>query len=353
MRQRGSVPSPGSPFKQPLPALGYAAIGGLGLFISIVLLVLYVRWVPWLIQSGVESRVFYLLLIPFGLFAAIFMFGVMNSYATYAGKVFTGSLHLGGPVAALVLAVLGGIYFTNAADTFSTTVRLTDQQGNIIPYGKVILRIGPDMRSALVASNGQTTFQEIPRKYENARADFRVDCPGYQISTQTPDTLARVVTLKLSRVPGADVGTSTGDTFSVTIRAFRENGDILSQGTVLLYLGADTRDAPIAKNGEANFKEIPLKFRGAPILVSVHIGGHKITTTPERISLAEVLTIVATDNLKDQLASNRRPPISSRAPNLNTTQAPETTSLPVRSLIPTKDCSAEDIRLRRCPNVRR
>jgi hypothetical protein len=50
-------------------------------------------------------------------------------------------------------------------------------------------------------------------------------------------------------------------TFSITARVYDEKGTPISGGNLMLYIGPDTRTAPINANGEADFKEIPSKFR--------------------------------------------------------------------------------------------
>lgn len=50
-------------------------------------------------------------------------------------------------------------------------------------------------------------------------------------------------------------------TFSITARVHDDHGTPISGGNMMLYIGPDTRTAPINANGEADFKEIPSKFR--------------------------------------------------------------------------------------------
>ncbi len=60
--------------------------------------------------SGV---LFYIIIIPFGLVAAGFLFGALKSYARANGKNIHGTLEFGGPAMIFVLLMYSGIYFQN------------------------------------------------------------------------------------------------------------------------------------------------------------------------------------------------------------------------------------------------
>ena len=77
-------------------------------------------------------------------------------------------------------------------------------------------------------------------------------------------------------------------TFSVTIRVSDDEGAPVKFGSITIYLEQDARTAPIAANGEANFKEIPLKFRNLNTRVLVEAKGYKLLD-PQTISLASAV----------------------------------------------------------------
>src|SRR5580693_6830864 len=59
-------------------------------------------------RLGLTGNLYYLVLLPMGLAAAVFLFGVLRSYARYSGKQLGGMLELSGPIVAFVLVVILG-----------------------------------------------------------------------------------------------------------------------------------------------------------------------------------------------------------------------------------------------------
>src|SRR5215470_11257905 len=115
---------------QPLSASTYAMIALVGLVLGLGLLFFYVYQVPRLVESGSQSQVYYLLLIPWALACAAFLFGAMRSYARFTHKHLGNALELGGPVVLFGLVLVGGFKMVPAApQTFDLTVRAHDEDG--------------------------------------------------------------------------------------------------------------------------------------------------------------------------------------------------------------------------------
>lgn len=62
-------------------------------------------------------------------------------------------------------------------------------------------------------------------------------------------------------IVGGFVLAPSASTFDITVRVNDERGMPITDGNLVLYVGTDTRTAPVNANGEADFKEIPGKFR--------------------------------------------------------------------------------------------
>lgn len=77
---------------------------------SLFLILFFINSDPLNRFSGI---LFYIVLIPFGLVVAGFLFGALKSYAKASGKNMHGTLELGGPVVVFVLLLYGGVYFQN------------------------------------------------------------------------------------------------------------------------------------------------------------------------------------------------------------------------------------------------
>src|SRR6266705_5484336 len=61
-----------------------------------------------LTKLGLIGNLYYVVLLPLGLCAAVFLFGVVRSFARYKGAQYGGTLELSGPIVAFVLVVAGG-----------------------------------------------------------------------------------------------------------------------------------------------------------------------------------------------------------------------------------------------------
>src|SRR5271167_4789227 len=156
---------------QPLSAVNYAIIAGLGLVIAAGFTLFYIYQVPKLVANGAQGQVFYLLLIPWALACAAFLFGAMKSYARYTNKQAGGFLELGGPVVLFCLVLVGGFKLVPpAAESFDLTVRAhsADQQEAIITSGKITLDLDNDRRSAPLGANGEADCKGIPAKFKGA-----------------------------------------------------------------------------------------------------------------------------------------------------------------------------------------
>jgi len=95
----------GSASKQPLSRMAYAGITLVGLLFALGFTFFYVYQVPKLVEGGGQGRVFYLLLVPWALSSAVFLFGAIRSYLTRRLGSF---LELGGPVVLFCLVLVGG-----------------------------------------------------------------------------------------------------------------------------------------------------------------------------------------------------------------------------------------------------
>lgn len=166
------------PEKQDL-AIGYAITALVGLFLAIGLLLFYVYQVPKMVQSGVQNQVFYILLLPWGLSCAAFLFGAMRSFARFTHKRMGNALELGGPVVLFCLVVAGGFKLVPAGpETFDLTVRAHSSTEAVVRSGKILIDLGSDRRSQDIASNGEADFKSIPAKFRGASVKVLAEIEG-------------------------------------------------------------------------------------------------------------------------------------------------------------------------------
>lgn len=188
--------------KSGLSTLGWAAVALVGLLIAIGLLAFYIYQVPRLISSGTQNQIFYLLLIPWALASAAFLFGAMKSYAHYTYKKMGNVLELGGPVVLFCLVLLGGFKLVPAAaDTFDLTVRAhsADDSVPVINFGKVTLDLGSDRRTEPFGQSGEANFKGIPSKFVDATIKVLPEVEGYVAKWKTARLDGRVLELELDK----------------------------------------------------------------------------------------------------------------------------------------------------------
>jgi len=157
----------------------------LGCFLAgLVLVWLLIAKAEMLVRLGLVGKLYYLVLLPLGLAAAGFLFGVLRSFAAFRGKVLNGVLNLGGPVVAFGLVVLGGFWLVPSPEPFSVTVFVHGEDGaQDLPLrnrGSVVLDLGADRRIEAIGDKGEASFSGIPESFRGQEAPISLlDADGY------------------------------------------------------------------------------------------------------------------------------------------------------------------------------
>ena len=141
-------------------------------------------------QRGTEKmddRVFYLVLVLFGIAASALIFGVMNSYATLKGIQANVTYKFTGPVVGVILTVLGGFMIPKGSSDQILTVRVFDQDNNPVTKGQVTLSFPHYQRQASVNEKGMVVFPEIP--YDQLRNNIIINVVSDGYTPLTKDTL--------------------------------------------------------------------------------------------------------------------------------------------------------------------
>ncbi|MGC2400947.1 MAG: hypothetical protein WA510_14235 [Acidobacteriaceae bacterium] len=184
---------------QPLSAGRYALIAFLGLLFAIAFTVFYVHMVPSLVQTETEGRLFYLLLIPWGLSAAVFLFGAMRAYARFTYKHLGVVLELGGPVVLFCGVVYGGFKLVpQPSPTFDLAVRAHSAETPLITSGQVTLEL-PGLPHAGISSDGEANFKSLPEKYKATPIRVLPDVDGYEKKWVTPEVAGSVLNVTLEK----------------------------------------------------------------------------------------------------------------------------------------------------------
>jgi hypothetical protein len=187
------------PSNQPLSAMAYAAIALVGLLFALGFTVFYVYQVPKLVQRGVQGQVFYLLLIPWALSSAAFLFGAMRSYAHFTHKHIGSFLELGGPVVLFCLVLLGGFKLVPPApETFDLAVRANSADTPLVTSGEITLEL-PGLPHANIGQDGEANFKGLSATLKGKAIKVLPKVDGYEEKWLTPTVDGNILTVELER----------------------------------------------------------------------------------------------------------------------------------------------------------
>lgn len=187
---------------QPLSGQMYAIIALVGLLFGVGLLLFYVYEVPRLAENSAQNQVYYLLLIPWALSCAAFLFGAMRSYARFTHKQVGNALELGGPVVLFALVIVGGYKLVpQPSPTFDLTVRPYGKDGGdaVITTGRITIDLDTDRRTESVDSEGEANFKGIPSRFQGATLRILPQVDGYTEEWQRHKIRGNVLQLPLVR----------------------------------------------------------------------------------------------------------------------------------------------------------
>jgi hypothetical protein len=174
----------------------YAFISLASFAVGALLLFFMVWRAEKLVALGLTGRLYYIVLLPLGLSVAAFLFGVLQSYATYRGHQLGGVLVLGGPIIAFLLVVILGFWLVPDLSTFPVTVYVHGPGGVqaivLRNSGEVFIDLGGDRRHVQIGDQGQAYFPAIPANFRGQEA------PVWVVSDEF-ESMATGTRLKLDR----------------------------------------------------------------------------------------------------------------------------------------------------------
>jgi hypothetical protein len=161
------------------------ALTSLASFLLGALLLFFMVWkADKLVALGLTGRVYYIVLLPLGLSVAGFLFGVLQSYATYQGRQLGGKLVLGGPIIAFLLVVILGFFLVPDLSTFPLTVYVHGPGGPhdvvLRNSGEVFMDLGGDRRHVQIGDQGQAYFPAIPASFRGQEVRIWVDSEKFE-----------------------------------------------------------------------------------------------------------------------------------------------------------------------------
>jgi hypothetical protein len=188
VRSSGSHPSSeGTLSQEQRKEIGfYAVISLISFLCGIGILGLMIWKATLLARLGLTGNLYYLVLLPMGLGAAGFLFGVVRSYARYRGKHLRGMWELGGPIVAFLLVVILGFVLVIPVTTFPLTVYVHGEGGPqdlvLRNSGDVLLDLGGDRRRQPIGAEGQAYFPAIPPTFRGQEVPLGVESAAFELS---------------------------------------------------------------------------------------------------------------------------------------------------------------------------
>jgi hypothetical protein len=163
---------------------GYAIISLCAFLCCFAVLLLLIFNADKLAGLGLIEHLYYLVLVLMGLAAAVFLFGVLPSSATYEGTLLGGTLKLGGPIVGAALVVVGGYFFLPKPSTFPLTVYVHGEGGpqDIVlrNSGRVVIELGPEPQVKPIEQNGQAYFPAVPVNFRGQEVPAWVESDTYE-----------------------------------------------------------------------------------------------------------------------------------------------------------------------------
>lgn len=174
-----------------LPASSYILISVAGFLLSIFCIYYYLHNIQGNFSEGVSQKIFYLILILFGIAASALVFGAMNSYGMLSGQKMDTKFQFAGPVVGVLLVVMGGFYLPKAATKQTLSIRLVNDRQAPVSGGRVTLYFPHHTRDEDINERGTAVFSDIDEDDLNGNVKIDVVSDGY--SRLTVDTLLKSV----------------------------------------------------------------------------------------------------------------------------------------------------------------
>ena len=165
--------------QKPVSVSTYLIISGVSLVAAIAIGYYYFHTMK---QSGTEkmdNQVFYLVLVLFGVAVSALIFGIMNSYASLNGVQSNVTYKFTGPVVGVILTVLGGFMLPKGSTDQFLSIRVFDQDKNLVTKGNVTITFPHYQRQSSINNDGLVIFPDIPNDQLRNNIIINVVSDGY------------------------------------------------------------------------------------------------------------------------------------------------------------------------------
>jgi hypothetical protein len=181
----------------------YFALVFLIVVIAIGQFIFFVKLTPKLLPAEVLHQSFYIVLLPWALICAIFLFAGLESYARVTYKDMNTGIRLGGPAAVFFL-VLVGSWFVPRTDTFDLTIRPHGPGQPLITTGKIRVEFGNFGPVQDLNNNGEADFKGIAFKFWGTSVRILPIVTGYREEYQQVLIDKAAIDLNLQQAPAPE-----------------------------------------------------------------------------------------------------------------------------------------------------
>jgi len=167
------------PTQKSASATTYLLISAASLIAAIAIGYYYFHYMQ---QGGTEKmddRIFYLVLVLFGLAVSALIFGIMNSYAALNGVQSGVTYKFTGPIVGVILTVLGGFMLPKGGTDQLLSIHVSDQDQKPITKGNVSITFPQYQRQGSIGSDGMVVFPQIPYDQLRNKIIINVVSDGY------------------------------------------------------------------------------------------------------------------------------------------------------------------------------
>ncbi|MDQ6609115.1 MAG: carboxypeptidase-like regulatory domain-containing protein [Bacteroidota bacterium] len=172
--------------KNTLPVSTYIIISVIGFLISMFCVYYYLHYIQGSVSEKVSQKIFYLILIVFGIAASALIFGAMNSYGVLSGEKLDTKFQFAGPVVGVILIVMGGFYLPKSATEQTIAIRVMNEQYRPVTNGKVVLYFSHHTREQVIDNMGSAVFSDINE--DDIKEKLKIDIVSDGYSRLTFDT---------------------------------------------------------------------------------------------------------------------------------------------------------------------
>ena len=173
--------------QKPVSVAAYMLISAISLIASILIGYYYFHYLKQGGNEKMDDRIFYLVLVLFGVSASALIFGIMNSYASLKGIQSNVTYKFTGPVVGVILTVVGGFMLPKGTTDQLLSVRVFDQDNNPVKRGNVTITFPHYQRSESINNDGLVVFPDIP--YDQLRNKIIINVVSDGYDRVTLDTL--------------------------------------------------------------------------------------------------------------------------------------------------------------------